>query len=397
MPLVVLLLILMFINVKIHYSPSPKVVGRDTVNIDLLKQLRGLKHAVSKNADIDMQRLYPEGYLFFNALYGLAWCNFIETVDEESEYFEEGYTEVQKAWNKIDGDDARAKFYKDLPLSYGAYYVGWSTYLLGKKLSIEKPGTRDSVDVEHFRRQCDQIATAIGKKTYPESYSSGAWPADVVLCVASLALHDEMFPEQYSAAIQRWMASVKTRLDPMGLIPHEVNIKNGMPAENARGSSQSLMLIFLRDIDEGFADQQFKIYRSNFLENRFGLCGIREYTKGSSGHGDVDSGPVIFDMGAAATIVGMNTLRLFDEFESAKSMRNSVEVFGISTSNAEFKQYLFGKLPMADAFIAWGDSLDPTTKSEGHGFIVFHLYSALGASLIVLILWIFWLRHVGKG
>jgi hypothetical protein len=90
-PLVVLLLILMFINVKIHYSPSTKVVGRDTVNIDLLKQLRGLKHAANRNADVDMQRLYPEGYLFFNALYGLAWCNFIQKLDPESEYFEEGY------------------------------------------------------------------------------------------------------------------------------------------------------------------------------------------------------------------------------------------------------------------------------------------------------------------
>jgi hypothetical protein len=65
----------------------------------------------------------------------------------------------------------------------------------------------------------------------------------------------------------------------------------------------ALMLIFLKTFDEQFARDQFVLFKENFVDSEFGLVGVREYPKGTSGDSDIDSGPVIMNFGAAATIV----------------------------------------------------------------------------------------------
>src|SRR5690606_32566944 len=131
----------------------------------------------------------------------------------------------------------------------------------------------------------------------------------------SLSIHDKIFEPRYKDIIDNWLRELKKCLDSRGMIPHAVHPETGKTAENARGSSMSLMLIFLRDIDRQFAQDQFILFERNFADYKFGLMGIREYAKGESGEGDVDSGPVILGFGGAATIVGMQTLSLFGQSE----------------------------------------------------------------------------------
>jgi len=44
------------------------------------------------------------------------------------------------------------------------------------------------------------------------------------------------------------------------------------------------------------------------------------------------------------------------DFAAAIGLRNSIETFGLGRSKQGKKNYLRGKLPMADAFIAWANS-----------------------------------------
>lgn len=383
-------------NVKVHYSPQLEVVNSDTINYDLLSELRGLKHALQNNADVEMQNVYPEGYLFLNALYGLAWCNFIDGSDNDpNQYFKEGHYEIQNAWDKINSDIGRSPFTEELPLAYGAFYSGWSTYLLGKKLSIEWEEDRNAIEVAQFKQQCERIDSAIKQNIYPLSYFGGAWPADAVVGVAALSLHDKLFPSTYAPSIEAWLNKVKKTLDGHGLIPHAINPLNDKPIETARGSSQSLMLIFLKDIDNEFAQEQFKIYQANFIDERFGLPVIREYPKGEHGAGDIDSGPVIFQLGSAATIVGMKAIGLYNEPGTAIEIRNMIEAFGFPLQSQERKAYLFGLMPMADAFIAWGHSSLRMSKPEG-GFTWFHGYSLVLILILSAMLW-FLLKFLNYG
>jgi hypothetical protein len=156
------------------------------------------------------------------------------------------------------------------------------------------------------------------------------------------------------------------------------------------------MLIFLHDIDQSFARKQFRIYDSLFIGKRFGLTCIYEYPRGTWGVGDIDSGPVILGVGGAASIVGMRTLGMFEQEDKAISIRNGIESFGLSRRKENTKSYLFGTLPMADAFITWAQAgIKPATQ-RSTTFLVFHMYSFLFASLISMLLfkpWRFFKKH----
>jgi hypothetical protein len=391
------LIVLTSINFRLHYSPKIEIIENDTINGDVLKELNGIKYALSNHADIEMQRLYPEGYVFLNAIYGLAWCRFLESVSMSAALYKNGHEEVENAWSKINSSDARATFDSALVLTYGAYYMGWNNYLLGSKLKLEKDSTRDRQEVNQFKTQCDQIAQEISNKTYPASYYDMSWPADVMTCVASLALHDEFFEPKYDTTIKKWIQAVKNNLDKNGLIPHAADPMTGRPTKDARGSSLSLILVFLSEIDNTFGREQFKIYHNTFVENKFALTGVREYPIGVDGNADIDSGPLLFDMGAAATIVGMQTMAVYNENNNSIRIRNAVETFGISTKNENTKQYFFGVIPIADAFIVWGHTaISPKANEQSVSFGIFHTISFFAIAIFSAMLWFLWRETFSK-
>lgn len=389
LPIIVILIVILVINAKLYDRSEITIVDNDTLNIELLAELHGLKSAIMNNADKDMQQLFPEGFLFMNALYGLSWCNFIGRLDPSSKYFNEGVQEIQRAYDKINSAQGQSSFDDSLPIPYGAFYAGWSTYLLARKLNLEQPESSNLDEVKNFKSQCLQISRVIRSTPFPVSYRGGAWPADAMICIAALSLHDRMYTPLYSDIIAVWIEAVKSKLDLHGLIPHAVNASTGEISENARGSSQSLMLIFLHDIDESFANQQYKIYKTKFPEGRFGLNGLREYPRDVPGGADVDSGPVVFGMGSAATIVGMGTMYQFNENREGNRINDTVEALGLSFNISGRKMYLLGALPMADAFVCWAHSLQRSFPINRSHFVSFHIYSAVVVLGLIVCLYFF--------
>lgn len=388
--------LIIYFNCGLYYQPSLVARGSGLINRDIVEQLAFLKKRMHQGAAADMQQLYPEGYIFMHALYGLAWCEVAEKMVSDSVLYRNALEEIDWSYWSVRSGEAKRNFDESLPLPYGAFYCGWSNYLLGKKLRAAGKN-RGHPDVEDFKNNCSRIAEyfrAKGSTPYPESYPGGAWPADGMMCVASLALHDRLFDPVYKDILQRWVADVKLSADVNGLIPHAVDASSGKPLENARGCSQSLMLNFLLEIDSVFAHQQFAIFKKLFLDQRLGLFGVREYSFGDSGDGDVDSGPVIFQIGAAASIVSIRTMNLYKEGEYSTSLRNSVEAFGFPVHQDGMKMYLFGKLPMADVFITWANAAamlqdeEPVFSEDGR--MIFHAYSLIPVILCVSMLVFLW-------
>jgi hypothetical protein len=385
----ILVLVVLYVNVSLYYRPEIKKIEDSEVNYDILQQLRHLRSEIDSGAATEMQNIYPEGFVFLHSLYALAWCDFLERVDQNSSLFKEGFNEVGKSCSRVNSEEGRSIFSEYQLLEYGAFYTGWSTYVLGRKLNLSKA---DVTDVKEFKHACERIAEFIGKSSspYATSYYEMAWPGDMIPCVAALQLHDRMFVPTYQAVINVWITKVKSRLDEYGLVPHSVDSDTGKSVQSARGSSQSLMLIFLHDIDHSFARKQFRIYDSLFIGKRFGLTCVYEYPRGTWGVGDIDSGPVILGVGGAASIVGMRTLGMFEQEDKAISIRNGIESFGLSRRKENTKSYLFGTLPMADAFITWAQAgIKPATE-RSTTFLVFHIYSFLFASLISMLLFKPW-------
>ncbi|WP_020568530.1 hypothetical protein [Neolewinella persica] len=357
--------LLLYFNASFYYSPNFEDASNGTYNEDVYHQLQHLKGKMHAGAASDMQRLFPEGHLFMNALYGLAWADFAAPIsatvsEREQPLLTEAHHEIDWALAEMDSPNGRRIFQEKLPLPYGAFYRGWSNYLRAKQLEVTASDDRSPTAKARLQADCDAIANAFGttEGPYLESYYGGTWPADNVLAIASLVAYDRTFSTyRYKKTVAEWLAKVQVNLDKKtGLIPH-IWFPD-QPAQSARGSSQSLMLCLLPEIDPTFAKEQFALYEQHFVTTRLGLPGIREYPAGVDESGDIDSGPVIWGIGGAASVVGQRAAAANGQEDLYLGLRNSLEAFGAAHTLFGEKKYLFGQLPMADAFIAWGNAVE---------------------------------------
>lgn len=387
--------VILWINIKLHTENYTKTEQTQ----DVLLQLNFLeKELKNDNLGERMQRIFPEGYVFVNALYGLAWCELaIADSLKDSRLKERAIEEALYAFDEINSDRAKWTFENALNPEYGIFYCGWKNYLLSKILAIDTTFSSHEVRINQFKSQSDSILKALraSESPYLESYSRQSWPADMFVAMASINNHDKIFKPKYKIEIDAWIQKVKSRLDPVtNMIPHKVDSKTGKSIQGTRGSSMGLMLRMLCEIDPVFGKEQFKLYKTNFISTTFGLPSVREYPIGQDGIGDIDSGPVIFGVGFSSTIVSIGTLSMYSNQRLANYQYKTVNAFGFDIKARNQKWYLLGKLPMADAFIAWGRASDlscgkePIENSQGWTF-KFHLVS-------MFLLLVFWTLFYGK-
>jgi hypothetical protein len=97
-----LLVVLIYLNLRLYYRPTVESVGEDLVNKDLLNEARSLRARMDQRVDIHMQQLYPEGYVFMNALYGLIWSEIAKTTTSNSEIHREALVEIQRAFDNLE-------------------------------------------------------------------------------------------------------------------------------------------------------------------------------------------------------------------------------------------------------------------------------------------------------
>ncbi|MFK8165138.1 MAG: hypothetical protein AB8H12_22020 [Lewinella sp.] len=387
--------VLLYFNASFYFSPDFEDAGNGMYNEDVYHQLRHLKGEMHNGAASEMQQLFPEGHLFMNALYGLAWADLVVNLngapsDEETFVRAEAEQEITWALAEMDSPQGRRIFQEKLPLPYGVFYRGWSNYLRAKQVEITPTDQRTPVSKARLQAECDTIADAFdaAEGPYLPSYYDGIWPADNVLAIASLAAYDRMFSTfRYKKTVNDWLAKVKANLDERtGLIPHVWY--PGQRPQGARGSSQSLMLSLLPEIDASFATEQFAGYEQHFVTSRLSLPGIREYPTGIDKSGDIDSGPVIWGVGGAASVVGQRAAAANGQEDLYLGLRNSLEAFGVAHTLLGKKKYLFGQLPMADAFIAWGNAAEKVpAKGRFPKPWAIHLLSLL---FLLLLGWVVW-------
>lgn len=385
--------LLLYINIRIYLGPD--LEDENEITADAIEQLNFLEEELKNNElGVKMQFLFPEGFVFTNALYGLSWCEIALNNRNDTVLYDRAINNARFAYKQINSDKGKEVFSWDMTLKHGVFYRGWSNYLLGKILLSEKKESKKAK--AYFISECGEIADAFknSESPYLESYPEQCWPADAFLAIASLKLHDKLYGDKYGLLINDWLHKVKLRLDPItGLIPHSVYSGSGETFEGARGSSISLILRLLSEIEPEFGVEQFKKYHQLFKHSILGFPAIREYPKGKNGSGDVDSGPVIFGIGFSGTIVAIGTLKSYGEYKTANLLSSTIETFGFARTKKKSKKFIFGKLPIADAFICWSrlayvnkDVFEFKEKDEyviGDYFRI-HLYSFIIATLLLI-------------
>ena len=328
------------------------VLPRTDPTRGVVKQLAFLRAELEGGADHAAQQQFPEGYFFLNALYGLTWVQ-VGLADPERSV--DAAREARWALDRLESPDGTAVFDASLQPRYGVFHAGWTNWLRGGLIALKHS---DAAEIDEFTSASVEIATAFrtAKTPFLPAYPGQAWPVDSTVAIASLRLYDELVAPRFGATTERWVAAVKTQLDPAtGLMPHQVEPET----TGARASSQSMIQRFLVEIDPAFARAQYEIFKDRFVAG----VGVREYPTGVGGHGDVDSGPLILGISLSATVVTMGAARV-EHDPLADRLAREGDLLGLPLSGLKTKRYALGLVPIGDAFLAWSASARPIVADE---------------------------------
>lgn len=103
--------VLLLINVRLYYAPSPE----DTLR-EVAYQLNYLDHALESGADDAMQAFFPEGFFFMHALYGLTWIELARKTPDDGHLQRRAQTEAKLALTQLNSSEGRRVFDADLVL-----------------------------------------------------------------------------------------------------------------------------------------------------------------------------------------------------------------------------------------------------------------------------------------
>lgn len=323
-------------------------------------QLTFVGNALRDGAGERMQALFPEGFFFSHALHGLAWVDVGLRLPAGERA--EALAAARTALAALSSSQGRAPFTRTLDPPYGVFHAGWTAWLRGGVLSLQDPADRDPAEVARFAEDCAALAAAFDASPSPflTAYPGQAWPVDSVVAVAALRLHDTLLAPRHDATISRWLESASARLDPAsGLLPHRADPSTGEPLQGAQGSSQSIIARFLPEIDPEVGRRHYLRFRALFVTSVLGLAGVREYPLGSSGAGEVDSGPLVAGISASASVVTLGAAQVHGDRELAAPLSAAAELAGLPITWRGAKRYALGALPVGDAFLVWARTARP--------------------------------------
>jgi hypothetical protein len=374
--------ILLWINYHLYFSHQ-EIAKKKT---DIIHQLNFIgKEIKERDLGNRMQNIFPEGYVFTNALYGLAWCELAQAhfKNTDNTVKKRAVQEALYAYSNIASANAQEVFDRELQLAYGAFYFGWKNYLLSKIFLTDTTFSEYNTLKGNFIAEADSFDLHLKESATPyfESYFEQTWPADMFVAMAALSNYNQINP-RYKTTVEKWLQSVKQHVDSNQLIPHQVDHANASILNEARGSSMSLILRMLAEIDKAYAQSLWINFEKKYVFDILGLPFLREFPKEKQSYSDIDSGPVVLGVGFSGTIVMIGTYAVMDQKDMSDRQYSVINAFGFKSETSNEKKYLFGGLPIADAFIVWGraSSLKCNTseaKNDNRWKVKFHLTSLL--------------------
>jgi hypothetical protein len=354
--LAVTLVPLLLVNARV-YRPGDLETAR--------AQLRFLERSLAEGGAERMQQLFPEGFVFTWALYGLASAQVASALPASDADRDRYLSEALVAARRVRTFAARAPYRPDMDPPYGAFYASWTVYVLAEYVRAAGGDTAPAEVITMFREEASRFAAALraSETPYLESYPYLVWPGDTAVGVAALGIYNRVIEPEFVAEVERWVRDARARLDPeVRALSHEARV-DGEPTAGVRGSSLALMSRVLVDADPDFAREQYEVLRERFVDQRLLAPGVREYPHGVTGADDVDSGPIVLGFSGPALVVGAAAARAHGDERLADVLLSVTEGAGFPVQWGGRRRYIGGMVPVGDAFIAWATTT-PLRVSE---------------------------------
>jgi hypothetical protein len=150
-------------------------------------------------------------------------------------------------------------------------------------------------------------------------YPGECWPSDMLWAVAAIqraarlegASHDQLAASLIKAFDGPLLA-------PEGLPAFQADAQSGRIIQNARGCGNSGILLFAAELDAAVARRWYAAYERGFWKDNGWVAGFSEKPLGTDDKFmDVDSGPVLFDLGAIASAFGIGAAKTAGRFDHA--------------------------------------------------------------------------------
>ncbi|MEI7751182.1 MAG: hypothetical protein WCJ71_03730 [Candidatus Omnitrophota bacterium] len=338
---------------------------------DVLSQYRHLKKYVERpledwQAYDSMQKVFPEGVLF-----PLAFLNYAVTemaLSEDPAFSKKEAAEVlsrtvEKALSRHVQDvilQAWPDYQLTGPLTPSVIYRGHLNLMLGNYRLLSGDNRYD----ELHRKLTESLFRDFKASPYKnlQSYPGYCWPADNTVALASLRVYDKSFGTDYASAArewQRWMA--EHALDrETGLMDSRLNPWDGTSMAGPRGCAMSWSLAFLKDVLPEFSKEQYKLYKKHFFSHGGGVTAIREWKRHYQGYQDVDTGPIFFGFGLAASGLGAAATKAMGDQESFIGLLRIGESIGFPLQWRGEKFYFGGFCLLGDTLALWGKVQRPS-------------------------------------
>ncbi len=311
-------------------------------------QVRWLNGQRTAGAAAGMQQLFPEGEFFTHLLTGLAAASLDDTAT------------VEAALRDTAEPTVRARFGTIAELDGGTFYRGWRLLLLTEQARLSGRGA----DALLAEARAVQDALTGAPTGVPASYPGGYWPCDAVVAMAAVvrarvAAGAPIEPGTLAA----WRDRLTVLNDQAtGLLPHRIAADGGI-LDGVRGSSQSIIQTFWPDVDPAGAGRQWQRFVATLVVREAGLVGVREYPGGADAPADVDSGPLLWGVSASASAVTLAAARRNGAAELAGDLDRQAEYLGAPLEWSGERRFVFGLLPVGDAFVAWARSVAPAAPA----------------------------------
>ncbi len=165
------------------------------------------------------------------------------------------------------------------------------------------------------------------------------WPADQAVTLAGLHRFDAGHPAEpplAPAAAREWARVLAAHLDEASGLPRSELTGRGPGARWPRGCAHSYLTRYVAEFDPALAASWWAPYRAGFLVRLGGVVGFREWPRGVAQPPDLDSGPIVLGIGAAASAFGIAAAKsqgdvaLAAQLEASASVALSTGVGGAS-------------------------------------------------------------------
>ena len=166
-----------------------------------------------------------------------------------------------------------------------------------------------------LRDQANTLAQDLDASRYGvlDDYPGECYPLDVFAAVAFIHRADRVLGTDHSAFFARERRAFEgDRLDRHGLVPWRMDPRTGRQWGEARGISNSHILICAPELYPDLAKKWFATYLEYFWQDKWYGAGFREYYRdvpGSDWTYDVDAGPIVGGFSPAANGFGVAATR----------------------------------------------------------------------------------------